>query len=83
MLILIVLNAVWLALVVFGLPGNWLIVLSTCLFAWWQWDAGVFSIGTLVAIGLLPLLGEGAEFLAGAAGARRSGAGWFGSGRFT
>jgi len=25
-LILIVLNAVWLALVFFGLPGNWLIV---------------------------------------------------------
>jgi uncharacterized protein YqgC (DUF456 family) len=76
---LVVVNTVWLALVVFGLPGNWLIVLSTCLFAWWQWDAGVFSIGTLVAIGILALLGEAVEFLAGAAGARGSGAGWLGS----
>jgi len=44
------LNAAWLLVVVFGLPGNWLIVISTCLFAWWRWDEGVFSIYTLIAI---------------------------------
>jgi len=74
--ILIVLNAGWLLLVLFGLPGNWLMVLSTCLFAWWQWDQRVFSGWTLVAITALALLGELIEFLAGMLGARGSGASW-------
>lgn len=77
--ILILLNTVWLALVAFGLPGNWLIVVGTGLFAWWQWDAGVFSIGTLVAVAVLALLAELAEFGAGMIGARKSGASWRGS----
>jgi uncharacterized protein YqgC (DUF456 family) len=76
---LILLNAVWLVLVFFGLPGNWLIVISTCLFAWWQWDHGLFSIYTLLAITVLAVLGELVEFLAGAGGAKRAGAGWRGS----
>lgn len=42
-ILLILLNAVWLALVVFGLPGNWLIVISTYLFAWWRRGDGVCS----------------------------------------
>jgi len=49
-IMLIIFNAVCLVLVVFGLPGNWLIVTSTCLFAWWRWEDGVFSIYTLIAI---------------------------------
>jgi len=77
--ILIVLNAGWLLLVLFGLPGNWLMVLSTCLFAWWQWDQGVFSGWTLIAITALALLGELIEFLAGMVGARGSGASWWAS----
>jgi len=77
--ILILLNTVWLVLVVFGLPGNWLIVAGTGLFAWWQWDRGVFSIGTLIAVVVLALLGELVEFGAGMVGARRSGASWRGS----
>jgi len=79
LLILILLNVAWLALVVFGLPGNWLIVFSTGLFAWWQWDAGVFSVWTLVAIVVLALLGELVEFFAGMVGAKRAGASWRGS----
>jgi uncharacterized protein YqgC (DUF456 family) len=74
--ILVVLNAGWLLLVLFGLPGNWLMVLSTCLFAWWQWDQRVFSRSTLIAIAALALLGELVEFLAGMLGARGSGASW-------
>jgi len=76
---LILLNSVWLVLVVFGLPGNWLIVISTCLFAWWRWADGVFSIYTLLAITVLAVLGELVEFLAGAGGAKRAGASWRGS----
>ena len=74
--ILVVLNAGWLLLVLFGLPGNWLMVLSTCLFAWWQRDQGIFSGWTLIAITALALLGELIEFLAGMLGARGSGASW-------
>jgi uncharacterized protein len=79
LLILMLLNALCLVLVVFGIPGNWLMVLLTCLFAWWQREAGVFSGGTLVAIVILALMGELIEFLAGMLGARRSGTSWRGS----
>lgn len=79
LLILILLNAAWLVLVVFGLPGNWLIVFTTGLFAWWYWDAQVFSIWTLTVIVVLALLGELVEFFAGMAGAKRAGASWRGS----
>ena len=41
---------VWSIFLVFGLPGNWLIVIGTCLFAWWRWEDKVFSIYTLIAI---------------------------------
>lgn len=77
--ILVVLNAVWVVLVAFGLPGNWLIVTCTALFAWWQWDRSVFSVGTLVAIVVLALLAELVEFFAGMVGARKAGASWRGA----
>lgn len=77
--ILVLLNAVWLVLDVFGLPGNWLIVISTFLFAWWRWDDRVFSIWILIAIVALAVLGELAEFTAGMIGAKRAGASWPGS----
>jgi uncharacterized protein YqgC (DUF456 family) len=77
--VLILVNAVWLAMVVFGLPGNWLIVISTCLFAWWRWENRVFSIYTLIVIVALAILGELVEFLAGMIGAKKSGASWSGS----
>jgi uncharacterized protein YqgC (DUF456 family) len=76
LIILVVLNALWLALVLFGLPGNWLMVLTTALFAWWWWDEGVFSGAVLIAIAVLAVLGELVEFFAGTAGARRAGASW-------
>jgi hypothetical protein len=79
LIVLILLNTVWLALVLFGLPGNWLIVISTCLFAWWRWSDGPFSIYTLVAIVVLAALGELAEFTAGLIGAKKCGASWPGS----
>jgi len=78
-IILILLNAVWLLLVFFGLPGNWLIVISACLFAWWRAEDSVFSIYTLLTITALAVSGELLEFLAGAGGAKRAGAGWRGS----
>jgi uncharacterized protein YqgC (DUF456 family) len=79
LVMLIILNACWLGLVIFALPGNWLIVISTGLFAWWRWDEGVFSPYTLIAITLLAVLGEVVEFLGGAGGAKKAGAGWWGT----
>jgi hypothetical protein len=79
LIVLIIFNTVWLGLVIFGLPGNWMIVISTCLFAWWRWDSGVFSIYTLVAVVALAVMGEIIEFSAGVIGARKSGASWPGS----
>jgi uncharacterized protein YqgC (DUF456 family) len=77
--LLVLLNAIWLLLVLFGLPGIWLIVISTCLFGWWRWDDGAFSIYTLIAVAGLAVLAEAAEFLSGMIGARKAGATWPGS----
>jgi uncharacterized protein YqgC (DUF456 family) len=78
-ILLILFNSVWLTLVLFGLPGNWLIIISTCLFAWWRWEDGIFSIYTLIFITALGTLGELIEFFAAMGGAKRAGAGWVGS----
>jgi uncharacterized protein YqgC (DUF456 family) len=72
--LLIILNAFWLVLVPFALPGNWLIVITTSLFAWWRWQDGVFSPYTLIAIAILALIGELVEFFAAAGGAKKAGA---------
>ncbi|MEJ5259953.1 MAG: DUF456 family protein [Anaerohalosphaeraceae bacterium] len=74
--LLLLVNAFWLVLGFFYLPGNWLMVLTTAGFAWWQADRGIFSIWTLAAAAMLALLGEVAELLAGFAGAGRAGASW-------
>lgn len=77
--ILILLNMCWLATVPFTLPGNWLMLASTYLFAWWQADKGVFSLPLLIIVTVLALIGEIIEFFAGAGGAKRAGAGWLGA----
>ena len=79
LVILILFNACWLMLVLFTLPGNWLMVIGTCLFAWWRWDDGVFSWPLLIAVTVLALIAEIIEFFAGAGGAKKAGAGWLGA----
>ena len=69
--ILTLLNAVWLALNLLGLPGNWLIVLSAVGF--YSLEPGAIHWGTLAALGGLALTGEVLEFALGAAGAAKSG----------
>jgi hypothetical protein len=74
---LMLVNALCLVLVLFRLPGIWLMLLFTVLAAWWGWDEGMFSVWTLVAVLLLAVLSEIIEFLAGAVGARTmGGSGW-------
>jgi uncharacterized protein YqgC (DUF456 family) len=77
--LLILLNVAWLATVLFGLPGTWMIVVTTGLFAWWQrgnpatGEPAMFSIGTLIALLALAAAGELAEFIAGAVGSKHAG----------
>ena len=78
-ILLILLNSLWLILVFFALPGNWLIVISACLFAWWLPEDNIFSIYTLVLITALAILGEVAEFFGSFAGAKKTGASFLGS----
>ena len=79
LILLVITNGLWWALGFFALPGNWLMIISTCLFAWWRWDGQVFSIYTLIFVVVLAVVGEIIEFFAGMGGARKAGAGWFGS----
>jgi len=79
LIILILFNTCWLMLVLFTLPGNWLMVIGTCLFAWWKADNDIFSWPLLIAITVLALIAEIIEFFAGAGGAKKAGAGWLGA----
>ena len=73
LVLLILLNTLWLALVLLGLPGNWLMILSVLLFAWWQADAQIFRTFTLVLLCVLGVAGELIEFAAGTIGSRKAG----------
>ena len=45
--LLTIVNALWLGLNFFVLPGNWLMIITVILFALWQ--KGVFSVYTIIA----------------------------------
>ncbi|MFN0053119.1 MAG: DUF456 family protein [Planctomycetales bacterium] len=68
-------NAAGLLATAFALPGNWVIVALTALFAWLVQDpsGGGVSWSCVVAVTVLAVVGEIVEFVAGAAGAARSG----------
>jgi uncharacterized protein YqgC (DUF456 family) len=73
--VLIVLNTVWLGLVLLGLPGIWLMVITAAVVAWWQYGEGtpMFGVATLAIIVALAVVGEIVESAAGAAGSRGAG----------
>lgn len=77
---LVVLNAVWLALDLLSLPGNWLMIASAAAVAWVGPGHRMFSPWTLVALVVLAMIGEILEFVSGLAGARKAGASKRGSG---
>lgn len=78
-ILLLIVNALWWASTLLGLPGNWLIAGTTLAAAWLTWDpqlpAGgqMFHPLTLVFVVALALAGEIAEFVSGAIGAGISG----------
>ena len=69
--LLLILNAFWLGLVFFALPGNWLMIITAILFAVWQ--KGIFSVYTIIAAVILAIIGEILEFISGAGGAKAAG----------
>lgn len=78
-IILILLNACWLVTVLFTVPGNWLMLVTTYLFAWLHRENDIFTIPFLVAVTAMALIGEIIEFFAGPGGAKKAGAGWWGA----
>lgn len=70
---LILLNLVFWASILFGLPGTWLMVLTAALVEWQLPDETLFGWPLLLAAASLALLGEILEFVLGAAGARQAG----------
>ena len=73
LILLIIVNAFWLMLGVSSLPGNWLMIITTILFALWQ--KNIFSVYTIIAAIVLAVIGEILEFIAGAAGTKAAGGG--------
>jgi uncharacterized protein len=79
-LLILAVFAFWFANLL-GLPGNWLIVAATALYAWLIPEGSRAAIGwptVGVATGLA-VLGEIAELAASAAGVKKLGGSWFGA----
>ncbi len=78
--LLVVLNAVWLATVVAGLPGLWLMVAGAIALEWWRGNPqDIFSTGVLVTIVALAAAAEIAEFVTGMVGSKKAGGTRWGS----
>ncbi|MCZ6795269.1 MAG: DUF456 domain-containing protein [Planctomycetota bacterium] len=77
--LLVVLNLLWLFLVVVGLPGTWLMVLSAVGLNWWKDEYEMFDSGTLIAITALAVIGEVLEFISGMVGSKKAGGSGWGS----
>ncbi|MEM8737749.1 MAG: DUF456 family protein [Planctomycetota bacterium] len=69
-ILLMLVNLAGVALTAFQLPGTWLMIATTAVFAWWRWGADSLSYGwaALATLLGLALLGELIEFAAGAVG---------------
>ena len=74
-LLFVLLLAVCWFLNVFGIPGNWLVLLASAVFEWLVPAESAIALGwrTLVVLLVLAVLGEIVEFLAGAAGVSKAG----------
>jgi len=72
--LLMLFNAGGVVMVFLQLPGTWIIVLLTTITAWWRWEEHTIPIWGLITLVALALLGEIAELVAGARGARKAGA---------
>lgn len=72
-IILILLNGLWLFTVILGLPGTWLMIISALLLAWSPYGHDMFSLGVLIAVAVVAVIGEVLEFITGVYGAKKAG----------
>jgi len=73
-ILLLIVQIVGLVLTLFQMPGLWLMLAGTCVFAWGTNARGYVAVHWLVVLLLLALLAEVVEFVAGSAGAKKAGA---------
>ena len=71
--LLLLVNGAGVVMVVFQLPGTWVMLAGTGLVAWVLWDDGYFGWWTLGLLLALAILGEVVETASGAVGSRRAG----------
>ena len=57
----------------FGLPGNWLMLLAAAGYTWLTWDRGYVHWVSLVVLLVVAVAGEVVEFFAAGAGAKKAG----------
>lgn len=69
---LTLINFAWLVLTLLGLPGNWLMIVTAALVAWWV-DGPIIGRWVFVAVIALAVTGELVELVAGAIGSKRGG----------
>jgi uncharacterized protein YqgC (DUF456 family) len=73
--LVVLLDTLWVALILVGLPGTWLMIATAALAEWWTPETQLFLPATLVTAVVLGAVGELIEFLASAGGAKKAGAG--------
>ncbi len=66
-------NLCGVVLVALQLPGTWLILFLTSIFAWWRWEDGIIGMWTLVILAALSVLAEVIEFVSGSIGSKKAG----------
>lgn len=71
-ILLVLLNTCWLVLILPGLPGTWLMVVSALAVDWWV-GKPMFSFWTVATVSILAGLGEVLEFFTGMGGAAKAG----------
>jgi len=70
---LLLINAIGVLMVLFQLPGTWVILGASGLAAWLLWDQGTFGWWTLGLLLILAVVGEVIETAGGAIGSRQAG----------
>ncbi|HIF40727.1 MAG TPA: DUF456 domain-containing protein [Planctomycetes bacterium] len=73
-LLVLLLNTCWAALLLLGLPGVWLMIVTAGVADWLTPDRALFHPLVLGAAVLIAIVGEGLEILASAKGAKQAGA---------
>ena len=70
----VALDTVWVLLILFGLPGTWLMIATAAIAEWATPATRLFGPSVLITAVALAALGEVIVFLASAGGAKRAGA---------